>query len=633
MCGIGGSWSYGSAVAENIELFLTKLAHRGPDGHGIYYDHENGIGLAHTRLAILDLSDQASQPMVTDDGSQIIVFNGEIYNFEKLRDELQLSPGSISSRSDTEILLLLYKKYGVNFLRRLRGMFAFAIWDRKLQQLFLARDRQGIKPLYYSDDGKRFVFSSEISAIPGISRNVHSIDPVSLCRHLSFLWCPGRRSIAKGIFKILPGEAMIVSLNGKKKQWRWASDHPIEARRRIETLGKHDLFKTIEELIGQAVHRELTADVPIGSFLSGGLDSSTVVHFAKKHLDKLPCFTLASNKDFVDEGFADDFFFAKKMAKYFDLPLEVIEVDNNSIGNELERFLSEADEPVTDPASINNLYICQRASALGIKVLLSGTGGDDIFTGYRRHQALLMTRYWRYLPATVRNAITNSSQKLSPRSSLLRRANKFLSAQSTSVNDMILAYFRWHSSDLVQSVLDGEFKQSATVNSIASPLRFELDFIQNGMDDIDKCLRLEQRFYLPDHNLLYTDKTSMRAGIEVRVPFLDVDLVDFVNAVPSSLKIKLFENKSILKNIMKRYLPREVINRPKSGFGAPLRTWIHQGSCAELMLDVFNSRRFREQGIFDQAAVLDLYFKDKNRAVDASYLLFAILGVELWRHH
>lgn len=628
MCGIAGI-SVSSSLAfdlVNLRAALIAMTHRGPDDSGIFEEAAHGIGLAHVRLSILDLSPLGHQPMMGADGTVALVFNGEIYNFRELRADLELKGVTFQGQSDTEVLLKLYLAEGESMLSRLKGIFAFALWDGRKQAVLIARDALGIKPLYYGVLNGRFAFASEIKALLKLMPEARELDVASLHRYLSFLWCPGEGTPLKAVRKLGPGEAMWVQAGQIERCWTWYQLPVFRG-------GSADLDQT-SALTGsvsrlrRAVQRQMVADVPVGAFLSGGLDSSAIVAFARESNPDIHCFTIESVGG-QEEGSTDDLPYARKVARHLGVPLEVVSIDANRMAGDLERMVAQLDEPLADPAPLNVLYISQLAREQGIKVLLSGAGGDDLFTGYRRHRAVQAEHYWRWLPHGVRSGLKQITGGWDQHRALTRRLTKLFSGAALEGDDRLVEYFRWASEADLLALYTPETRRALGGELAATPM---LDFLQPlpaTIAPLDRMLALEQRFFLTDHNLTYTDKMSMAAGVEVRVPFLDLDLVNFAARIPLRLKQRGSEGKWILKKAMEPYLPHEVIYRPKSGFGAPLRRWM-QRDLRELLGDLLSPDSLQRRGLFEPAAVQRLIAANDSGKVDASYTLLSLLCIEIW---
>ena len=624
MCGIVGY--YGSFDRERLAQASRLQAHRGPDAHGIWIDHEAEIGLAHRRLSILDLSSAGAQPMVIDNGAIALVFNGEIYNFRELRADLEHLGHQFGGHSDTEVLLHLYLAQGTQMLTRLNGIFAFGLWDRRDQSLFLARDALGVKPLYYTESGTGFAFASEIKALLHLAPETRDLDFAALHRYLSFLWCPGEGTPLRAVRKLSPGEAMLVREGKIARQWSWYQ-LPI-FRGNAATLSEAEAITGAVTALRRAVQRQLVADVPVGAFLSGGLDSSSLVAFAREQAPDIRCFTIESTGG-QERGVADDLPYARRVARHLNVPLEVVRIDAHRMADDLERMVVQLDEPLADPAALNVLYISRLAREHGVKVLLSGAGGDDLFTGYRRHVALQYETSWRWLPATVRRFLERWSSGLDRRTPMLRRLAKMLDAVGLEGDARLAAYYTWaREADLIM-LYTPEFRASLGAARAAEPMLEFLKPLPASVCPLDRMLSLEQRFFLADHNLLYTDKMSMAAGVEVRVPFLDLDLVEYAATIPIELKQRGRVGKWVLKKAMEPYLPKDVIYRPKSGFGAPLRRWM-RNELRPLLSDLLSVASLKRRGLFEPAAVQRLIEQNDQGRVDGAYTLLSLLSIEIW---
>jgi len=623
MCGIVGTWG---GNLSNLKAANQLLTHRGPDDGGIYKDDKLNIGLGHRRLSIIDASSSGHQPMYSNDGKTILVFNGEIYNYKELRSELQRKGFVFQGKSDTEVLLNLYLSEGKEMLSKLNGIFAFAILDTSSESLFVARDALGVKPLYYSTKDNIFSFSSEMKALLKLTLNTKELDAESINRYLSFLWCPGDGTPLESVKKLLPGEAIIVKNGCITDKWLW---YKLPILNNIKkSLGKNQAISGVTKYLRQGVHRQMVADVPLGAFLSGGLDSSAIVAFAKEINPNIRCFSIET-KGKQDDGVIDDLPYAKRVAKHLNVPLEVVSIESHRVANDLENMIAQLDEPLADPAALNVFYISQLAKEQGIKVLLSGAGGDDLFTGYRRHYALQLERYWGWLPKIFRTGLESITRNLNTNNSINRRIVKMFNGAGLNSEDRLINYFRWSNDTLLQSLYSPEFRQQLLGSNSNQIMQDFIEPILVDSSPLDQMLALEQRFFLADHNLNYTDKMSMAAGVEVRVPFLDLDLVDFSAKIPNNFKQRNSVGKWVLKKAMEPYLPRDIIYRPKTGFGAPVRTWI-QNDLKEIMRDLLSIDSINRRGLFSATNVEMLIIDNNQGKVDASYTLFSLLCVEIW---
>jgi len=588
----------------------------------------------HTRLAILDLSPLGHQPMLSDDGRVVLVFNGEIYNFRELRAGLETLGHRFGGGSDTEVVLRLYleaRRYGDRpdigaLLRQLNGVFALALWDADRQEMLLARDALGVKPLYLSQGSAGLHFASEIKALP-IGES--SIDHAAIDRYLSFLWCPGEGTPASSVRKLAPGEAIYVSHGAITGRVTWYRLPVFRDNERVRSeLSEDEAIRGTVTELRQAVHRQMVADVPVGAFLSGGLDSSSVVAFAREVNPDIRCFTIEVAGQ-EEDGMADDLPYARHVAQHLGVPLEIVRVDASRMAADLPEMVAQLDEPLADPAPLNVLYISRLAREHGMKVLLSGAGGDDLFTGYRRHRALMFEPTWSWLPQTLRAGLENVSRGLDQRQPSLRRVAKLFSGASLEGDERLINYFCWVDRRDLRALYSPAFRAALGKGRAEDPMVDFLAGLPPRTDPLERLLALEQRFFLADHNLIYTDKMSMAVGVETRVPFLDLNLVAFAARIPSRYKQRGSAGKWVLKKAMEPHLPREVIYRSKTGFGAPLRRWMRV-ELRGLLADVLSERRLRERGLFDPAAVQRLMLANDAGKIDASYTLLSLLCIELW---
>lgn len=626
MCGIAGfSGNFDGALLGQMNQVIT---HRGPDGEGQYFDAERGVGLAHRRLSIIELSELGHQPMWDRNREVAIVFNGEIFNFRELRSGLQAQGHTFVSQSDTEVLLNLYLRDGETMLAQLNGMFAFAIWDTRTRSLFLARDGVGVKPLYYSVTDRGFLFGSEMKSLlcyRGIDR---TLDPEAIHHHLSYLWSPGRHTMLKAVQKLEPGFAMIVQEGRVQRCWRYY-DLPYDQP--VAPYSDGEAMELVRHHLSEAVRRQMVADVPVGAFLSGGLDSSAVVALAQRHIPEhtLQCFTIGFKDDSPQrEGIVEDLPFAQRAASHLGVDLHTIYVEADMIAH-LEKMIYHLDEPQADPAPINALLISELAHDNGIKVLLSGAGGDDIFTGYPRHYALMQERYWSWLPKPVRGQLSNLSSLIPTSSPLGRRLSKAFRYAHLDGDLRIASYFQYFDPSLQDSLYSDALRSELRGRHVSAPLMESLSRLAPDTPTLNRMLYLEGKHFLADHNLNYMDKMSMAAGVEVRVPFLDPDLISLAARLPVSVKQRGREGKWVLKKAMEPYLPHDIIYRPKTGFGAPLRMWLRR-ELRPLVEDVLSREAVSRRGLFDPFAINRLLELDRSGKVDAAYPIFSLVCMELW---
>ncbi|MBN2145155.1 MAG: asparagine synthase (glutamine-hydrolyzing) [Candidatus Aureabacteria bacterium] len=627
MCGIAGySGNFDASFLEKANLVM---AHRGPDGRGTWSDEADSVGLAHRRLSIIDLSETANQPMWNERKTVAIVFNGEIYNYLEWRKTLEKKGIFFRTHSDTEVLIRLYEDRGHRMLDVLNGIFSFAVWDAVKKEMFLARDGLGIKPLYYSENKKGFIFASELKALlkdPSVERE---LDPLAVHYHMGYLWCPAPYTMLKKVRKLEPGHALIVKEGRIEKKWQY---YDIPYGSDLLTLSENEAAELLGAHVKEAVLRQMVSDVPVGAFLSGGLDSSSIVAFAREGAKwgKLSCFSIAfENSTGQFDGFTEDLPYAKRAAEKMDVPLHVVTVGPDMISM-LEKMIYCLDEPQADFAALNTFYICELARKHGIKVLLSGTGGDDLFSGYRRHLAVLSEPYWGWLPVWMRRILRKGGALLPKDQNHIRRFAKLLSHADKSGEDRLISYFLWLDESLQRGLYSKSLAQAVGEGSVLEPLRNTLKNIPREKNRLNRMLYLETKHFLADHNLNYTDKMGMAASVEVRVPFLDKELINFAVRIPPEWKSKGGEAKRFFRRAMKPFLPEEIITRPKTGFGVPLRKWLH-GDLKGILEELLSDSSINQRGLFDAGKVRQLIKDDFSGRVDAAYSLFSLMCLEWWQ--
>jgi asparagine synthase (glutamine-hydrolysing) len=604
------------------------IAHRGPDDSGTWSDEQARLGLAHRRLSIIDPSPLGRQPMQDVDETAVITYNGEIYNFLDLRKGLIHSGYTFRSNTDTEVLLNLYRRDGMDMLPKLNGIFAFALWDKRNKTLLLARDGLGVKPLYYSIGAEHVLFASEIKALIASDMLELSIDEQAVTNYLTYLWSPPPNTMLESVKKLEPGCALLLRDGRIKRRWRF---YELPYDQPIEELSESQAIEEVYDCVSTAVERQMISDVPVGAFLSGGLDSSSIVHFARQFTsgEQLQCFTISfPNDELADEGFASDEPYAKRVAKHLGVKLHSVRADPDVIPN-LERLVYHLDEPEADPAGLFVEQICRLARDHGMKVLLSGVGGDDIFSGYRRHYALSFERRWDWLPKQVRAAMRVTSGALPTRNPLGRRIAKAFQFADYEPDERIAGYFHWITPDALAMILSPRLRNFSQANGFSSPLMTSLSDLKPDTPRLNKMLYLDAKHFTSDHNLNYTDKMSMATGVEVRVPLLDPNLVSLAARLPTNYKQRGRIGKWILKKAMEDHLPRDVIYRPKSGFGAPLRRWLHR-DLRDIVGDTLSASNIQRRGLFDANGVQALLELDRDGRIDASYPLLGLVMIELW---
>ncbi len=626
MCGIAG---YIGRFEPGILATMNRVqGHRGPDGSGEWHDAE--AGLAHVRLAILDLSPAGAQPMADATGRVIVSFNGEIYNYRELRAELERAGVAFRGNSDTEVLANLLAREGRACLPRLNGIFAFAAWFPREHRLLLARDAAGVKPLYWATTSQGRVFASELKAfrdLPGID---WSLDYAAVTSYLTLLYAPGELTPAKGVSKLPPGTYLEWTAGGEMTNGSFLRPRYSEE---IQPFTDQQAAEACRHYLGQAVRRQLVSDVPLGGFLSGGVDSSALAYFASAALGdpkRYPCFTISPGdlKGLSAEGFAEDYPYAVQMAQRLRVPLHAAALREVALAD-LDELVWALDEPTADVAAFNAHAVCREAREHGVKVLLSGAGGDDLFTGYRRHQALSLEDYWGWAPRPARKLLRRMSMGLNAHSPLGRRVSKLFRYADAEPTERLAGYFLWIAPDTLAPALSPALRESIDAERPVEQLVRSLDELPAGVSRLNQMLHLDRAHFLADHNLNYTDKMAMACGIEVRVPFLDPDLAAFSERLSDDQKIRGGEAKYVLRQALRGHLPQEILSRPKAGFGLPLRKLLH-GVYGERLRELARSGRLDATGLFSGDGVIALLEADRRGEIDAAYPLLAVLCLESW---
>lgn len=624
MCGIAGY--LGDFSPTLLERMGQAIAHRGPDGQGTW--HDATVGLAHTRLAIIDPSPAGAQPMASAQREVIVTFNGEIYNSEELRQRLAAEGQQFRGHSDTEVLVELLARFGEKCLPWLNGIFAFAAWFPAEQRLLLARDGAGVKPLYWAQSSAGLVFASELKALKQVSGLDWTPDPVAIAAYLALLYAPGDLTPAKGIRKLQPGECMV---------WQRASA-PIIRRfvalpneQASHALGLTDAVAACRSYLEQAVRRQLVADVPVGGFLSGGLDSTALAAYAVKALGdprQYPCFTVASPAEGLrgGEGFVDDFPYAVRAAQHFGIPLHAVPA---TALPDVDRLVWMLDEPTPDPAAFLTYTISQQARVQGIKVLLSGAGGDDLFSGYRRHQALQSEQWWGWWPRPLRAGLRRLASGASVQHPEFRRVAKLFAHADAEPVERLASYFLWINQATLTPLLSASLRTELGFRCPADLLTSSVAQLPTGVTRLSQMLHLDRRYFLASHNLNYKDKMGMACGVEIRVPLLDPDLAAFAERLTETQRMHGREAKYLLRRALRGVLPDEIIDRPKSGFGLPLRG-MFEAHYAPQLEALAISGRLDATGVFDGAGVQRLLAANRRGEVDATYSLLGVLCVESW---
>ena len=625
MCGIYGFVSQSREInPEILPCMGLALKHRGPDdGDERITISDNGcVALGHKRLSIIDLSAAGRQPMANEDESVWLTLNGEIYNYRELRHELEAKGHRFRSHSDSEVVVHLYEESGAGCLAKLKGMFAFALWDSKQKALLLARDRIGKKPLHYCITRNGLIFASEIKALlqhPAVSRD---LDLKALSKYLNYEYVPAPDTIFRSIKKLEAGHYLIYGNHHSRITRYW--DIPLQNHRPTDR-SEQDCVEELRAILNLSVRRRLVADVPVGLFVSGGLDSGIVAAFAAKAKNALDCFSIG-----FDERSFDESVYAKTVAASLGIRHHLKVFTGRDMLQVVEQLARLLDEPLADP-SIFPLYLLSKFAAEELKVVLSGDGGDELFAGYQTFQADKLMRYYGALPRFVKNWIRKTSQHLAVSHDYLSldyKIKQFLKADGVPPE---IRFFSWR----------GAFSPSDQWALLAPDLRAELgdydsyEDIARYIDEsklesgLERLLYLCMKLYLQDNNLVTVDRASMANGLEVRCPLLDQDLVEFVALLPAKYKLKGFRAKYLLKKAAAGLLPETIIHRQKKGFGIPLAKWL-ETDLKDFMLDHLNEATIRRQGIFHYPYIKRLIDEQLAKVKDHRELLWTLIVFQSW---
>ncbi len=590
MCGINGIIAKnekGKAWFGFLSAANDALNKRGPDASGIY--KSDYVCFGHRRLSIIDLSDAANQPMWDTSGKYIIVFNGEIFNFLDLKEALVKDGISFNTNSDTEVILELYKKFGTSFINKLNGFFSFAIHNTITGEILIVRDRYGVKPLWIYDDADTLIFSSELKGILSYPVN-RELNQEAFYSYLHFNYVPNDISILKGITKLEPGNALVVN-QGKSTRVRY-----YQIKEKIDSTITYEAAQTeLVHLLDASVKRRLISDVPIGAFLSGGIDSSVIVALASRHTNHLNTFSIGYKND----SFYDETHYAELVAERYKTNHTVFKLTQDDVFSELNQILDYIDEPFADSSALPVYVLCKHTRQRAT-VALSGDGADELFGGYMKHWAEFRMRH----PSFLDKAATTLSPliKIFPRSrgnylsNKLRQLDRFAEGAKMSAADR---YLRWCSigdEDYLEQILIKTNQQGLNrLKSYAEHIR--------GGNDLNDVFQCDMRLVLGGDMLVKVDLMSMANSLEVRTPFLDYTVVDFAFRLPSIYKVNRLQRKRMIQDAFKQMLPSELYNRPKKGFEVPLLEWMRIGMQERIKTEWCNRELIESQGLFSYEAI------------------------------
>ena len=601
MCGIVGYFSKSPAdLKAPLDNALKALNKRGPDKQVSQILSPN-VGFGHARLSIIDTTDHATQPMTDQTGRYTIIFNGEIFNFIDLKKTF-LSDRKFHSTSDTEVLLNLYIKMGKDCLQHLNGFFAFAIYDAVEGSIFMARDRMGIKPLNIYEDGEKIIFASELKAIFAFPIK-KEIDFDSLALYLQLNYIPGTSSILKNIYRLNPGWYLTIDKIGNQTKAQFYEVPFDDSKLVAETSASYDAAKSkLVSLLDASVERRLVSDVPLGAFLSGGIDSSIVVSLAAKHKPDLNTFSIG----FKDEPFFDETYYANLVAKKFKTNHTVFSITTDDMYQHVFDILDYIDEPFADSSAIA-VYILSMHTRKHVTVSLSGDGGDELFAGYNKHDAEMRARQNNFVNWVVKTGLP--IWKMLPKSRNSKFTNIFRQLERYGIGLKLSPqerYWRWcafvDENDALRLLKNGSAIDKRNIESRKEKV---LKFVE-GKNSINDALMADTQMVLPNDMLTKVDLMSMANSLEVRVPILDYTVVDFAFTIPTQFKIAGGHTKKILKDAFRNVLPDELYTRPKRGFEVPLLNWFRTGLRSLIEDDLLSDTFIREQGIFDVSEINQL---------------------------
>ncbi|MBC8178717.1 MAG: asparagine synthase (glutamine-hydrolyzing) [Deltaproteobacteria bacterium] len=642
MCGICGIINFDSLPVsqELLKKMCQTFSYRGPDDEGIYISERTArqgqkisVGLGHKRLSIIDLSAAGHQPMSNEDGSIWLTYNGEIYNFKEQRVELQAKGHAFKSHTDTEVILHLYEEEGPTCVHRLNGMFSFGIWDEKRARLWLCRDRIGIKPLVYYWDGKHFVFASEIKALLSNPFIPRELDYDALLLYLAFSFVPAPYTIFRGIRKLEPGHSLILEKGGLQieKYWDVPQEPDLNASSASFYTQEEIIKKSLYEYLSEAVRKRMIADVPLGAFLSGGIDSSIIVGLMARHASG-PVKTFSIG--FKDDKLFDETHYAREAARLFKTDHHEFKLTYRDMLDALPDVLSTFDEPFADSSAIPT-YIVSRETKRHVTVALAGDGGDELFAGYRSY----LGEYWynRYMmvPAILRDGLIESFFHTLPDSrdarvmEYIRRLKKFIGSTKGAFPERVMS---------LKAVFPQKFRKdllfATGFGGNISEGDLPLEIVKNRLssyrgDRINKILYSDLKDSLPGDMLTKVDWMSMKNSLEVRVPFLDHNVVEFAFKISGSLKLRKGKTKYLLKETFKDLLPPSLYNRPKAGFEIPISRWLKTD--LRFLVDKFlDEERIKEEGIFEYDIIRHLKQALLANRTDTSWMLWNLIVFESW---
>lgn len=618
MCGICGMYNFeklDSVEIAVIDRMNGVMKHRGPDDQGLYVNHN--LGLGQRRLSIIDLA-SGHQPIFNENRSCCVVLNGEIYNFKDLRTELESMGHCFKTASDTEVIIHAYEQYGTECLERLRGMFAFALWDFKNEILFVARDRLGKKPLYYYVDSKRFIFASEIKAIlnSGFVKPEVRVDLIDEYLALGYITSPN--TMFKHIMKLDPGYYIFI----KQKKWSVRKYWWVE---RIEIVDRsiEEYKSSMRSLLEESVKYRMISDVPLGAFLSGGLDSSIIVGIMTR-LSSSPVRTFSVG--YKNQEQFSELKYARKIAQYFATEHHEIILEPVDFYTEIPKMVWHLDEPIADQACIP-LWLLSKEAKQHVTVLLSGEGADELFAGYPIYILMKGIELYQRVPQQFRKFVLDP---IIMRLFGERKGMKYVEWSRLPLEYRYLGDMADFSNFIRQKLFTKQMYQELQTEKILEKVKDYYSLVARS-DSLGKMQFLDLKTWLVDDLLLKADKMTMAASVELRCPFLDHKFVEYSRSIPSNLKLHGLQTKFILKEAYGSFLPRDIVHRKKRGFPVPLSSWF-QGDLNKLVEDVLLDKKCQGRGYFDSRFINEIIQKQRNKTEDYSKLLWSLLVLEFWHN-
>ncbi|MEX0745753.1 MAG: asparagine synthase (glutamine-hydrolyzing) [Phycisphaeraceae bacterium] len=622
MCGIAGIVPFRSeqgAGMRRLVAMCDTLRHRGPDDAGA--EVRDGVALGMRRLAIIDVAG-GRQPIANEDGSVRVVFNGEIYNYRELRRELEAQGHRFTTATDTEVLVHLYEQHGVDMAEKLNGMFAVALHDLARRRVVLIRDHLGIKPLFYSFDNDRLVFGSEIKALLASGMVARELDVDALGQFMAWEYVPAPATLFKTVRKLEPGCLLDVSLDAGWVRQRRYWDVPVQSADRADLRPGDAWEQEVDAKVAEVVRRQMVSDVPLGAFLSGGVDSSLVVA------------GMGERAQTFSVGFEDPTYnelrWARRVANHLHVSHEH-ELLPPHVADRFDHLMQFMDDPIGD-FSIFPTYLVSQHARRQVTVALSGDGGDELFGGYETYLAQARARQWQRLPSMLRKRVLEPTLRAVPPSpkkkGLLNKAKRFVEGFE---HDAALGHARWRL--FVGSAMRERLFTPAARAAMPTPPGEHIDRLArqaDGADDLDRALYVDVKSYLVDNCLVKMDRMSMAASLEARVPLLDRELVELAFAMPARLKVHEGETKPLLKRVAARHVPRDCVYRPKEGFSIPMKHWL-KTDFRPLMESLLAPRPLREQGLFDVTTVQRLKAEHLADRANHSHVLWSLMVFQDWR--